>query len=215
MPIQTRSALVAATMTLTLAAGTSVLAPQLVGTALAQASGGGSGGSVGGAGQGAGSGAAQRNGGATDQRSTGAGASGGSSDPMNRNRGSGASGSPMSGSSGTDATRTDTMRDRGGAGTNAAESGLVGTDKLNAALGALEGTTAGTRGRRAASSARVVQMEEYETAMRNALAVEDSAQRSAAISEARERLQRASNRQVPADVIARVDAILGLPATNR
>lgn len=224
MPIQSRTALVAATA-LTLALATPLLASHFGGSALAQSGGGAgsSGGSTGGAGtSGPGAttgGSAVDRGGATDPRGTGtdprgttttpSGSAdrGGESDPMRRSGGPAAP--PMSGSSGTDATTRGTF-DRG---TGGAETGLVGTEKLSAALGALEGESATTRRRGgSARNAQLVRMEEYETAMRNAHALTDPAARSSAIAEARARLQGPSGQSVSSDAIARVDSILGLPA---
>jgi hypothetical protein len=199
MPIQSRTALAAATA-LTLALATPLLASHLVGPALAQSGGssaGSSGGSTGGA--------ADPRGATTTPR--GSADRGGESDPMRRSGGPAAP--PMSGSSGTDATTRGTF-DRG---TGGAETGLVGTEKLNAALGALEGESATPRRRGgSARNAQLVRMEEYETAMRNAHALTDPAARSSAIAEARARLQGPSGQSVSSDAIARVDSILGLPA---
>jgi hypothetical protein len=218
MPIQSRTALAAATA-LTLALATPLLASHFGGSALAQTGGGAgsSGGSTGGAGtSGPGAttgGSAVDRGGATDPRGAtttpdGSADRGGESDPMRRSGGPAAP--PMSGSSGTDATTRGTF-DRG---TGGAETGLVGTEKLNAALGALEGESATPRRRGgSARTTQLVRMEEYETAMRNAHALTDPAARSSAIAEARARLQGPSGQAVSSDAIARVDSILGLPAS--
>jgi hypothetical protein len=54
----------------------------------------------------------------------------------------------------------------------------------------------------------------YEAAMREAIALQDAARRDAAITAAREQLTQSANKLLTADVIARVDAMLGIQGAS-
>jgi len=89
-------------------------------------------------------------------------------------------------------------------------------DKAGAAasLGALNAAHASPTARaNAAPNSRVGQIAAYERAMQSALAIQDPARRSAAVIEARAMLDDAANKPVTREVVARVDALLGLPPT--
>jgi len=65
----------------------------------------------------------------------------------------------------------------------------------------------------AAPGSMVGQIAAYETAMKSALAIEDPAQRAAAITAARQDLALSANKQLTTTAATRVDSLLGLPAS--
>lgn len=67
--------------------------------------------------------------------------------------------------------------------------------------------------RATASAPKAGQVAAYESQMRTALSVEDPAQRTVAVAAARQDLARSANRKLTGPAIARVDTLLGLPAS--
>lgn len=85
-----------------------------------------------------------------------------------------------------------------------------------AALGNLNAAHASQTARsKAATTSMVGKVASYETAMRNALSIQDPVQRASAINTARAQLASISNKPATPAAIARVDSILGLPTGGR
>jgi hypothetical protein len=79
------------------------------------------------------------------------------------------------------------------------------------ALGSLNAAHASPTARaNAAANSRVGQIATYERQFTDAQKIQDPAQRAAALAEARMTLERAANKPVTDDVIAQVNALLGL-----
>lgn len=93
-----------------------------------------------------------------------------------------------------------------GSGVKASPSAL---GKAASELGKLNAARASTT----APAPKAGQVAAYESRMRSALALEDPAQRTAAIAAARQDLAQSANRKLTGPAIARVDSLLGLPAS--
>ena len=77
-------------------------------------------------------------------------------------------------------------------------------------LGKLKAARTGAQAKPGSTTGQIAT---YESQMPTALAIEDPAQRMAAIAAARQALAQAANKQLTGPAIARVDSVLGLPAS--
>ncbi|MBM3548838.1 MAG: hypothetical protein FJX54_17995 [Alphaproteobacteria bacterium] len=112
--------------------------------------------------------------------------------------------------SSTTATTVSMQRDRSGTAT----SGTTAQAKAAASLGNLNAAHASANARANASpNSMVGQIAAYEAAMKSALAIQDPAQRATAITAARQDLALLANKTLTPAAIARVDSLLGLPAS--
>jgi len=166
---------------------------------------------------------AQGNSGGGNSGGNGGGSSGGGNSGGNGNAGGNSGNSGNAGNSGNSGQRgnsgvgVSTSRDSTAIGRgNSSNAGATASAHGRAAneLGNLNAAHASATARgNAAPGSMVGQIAAYETAMKSALAIEDPAQRAAAITAARQDLALSANKQLTTTAVTRVDSMLGLPAS--